>query len=55
MKIRNTLLYSASIGIFAIGIHQGLTVGWAYSYWIFMISVSFLLILKVLTNKEKER
>lgn len=54
MKLRNTLLYTGAIGFFVIGVHQGITIGWAYSYWIFMISVSFLLILKVLNQKEKD-
>jgi len=54
MKIISIILYSLAIGSFIIGIHQGVTVGWAYSYWIFMISVSFLLIMKVLNNKEKK-
>jgi hypothetical protein len=54
MKIINSLLYTLAIGFFIIGLHQGFTVGWAYSYWIFMISVSFLLILKAIEKKDKE-
>lgn len=33
-----------AFALFVIGIHQALTVGFEYSYWIFMLSISLLLL-----------
>jgi len=39
----NTIILALSAGIFIVGIHQTMKFGFAYSYWIFMFSVTLLL------------
>lgn len=39
----NTIILTFSAGIFILGIHQTMKFGFAYSYWIFMFSVTLLL------------
>jgi hypothetical protein len=46
------ILLSLSVGFLIIGIHQTMTNGLAYSYWIFMLSVSLLLLYKYRKKKE---
>lgn len=50
MKLTDILLLSSTIGFTVIGIHQSFTVGLTESYWIFMLSVSLLLLYKL--NKK---
>ena len=39
----NTIILTLSAGIFIIAVHQTMKFGLAYSYWIFMFSIVFLL------------
>lgn len=40
------ILLSLSAGLLIIGVHQTMVVGLVHSYWIFMLSVSLLLLYK---------
>lgn len=42
-----------SAGFFIIGLHQTMTLGFPYSYWIFMLSISLLLLYKFKKDKLK--
>jgi hypothetical protein len=55
LEMKNALQYiilSLSVGFLIIGIHQTMTFGLAYAYWIFMLSVSLLLLYKYRKKKE---
>ena len=47
MNLINTLIFSVVVVTFIIGVHQTIVLGLEYSYWIFMISVMLLLLLKL--------
>ncbi len=55
MKLINLLLLTLVIGFTAIGIHQSITVGIAESYWIFMLSLSLLLLYKLRKNNGQQK
>jgi len=40
----NFILLALAFALFVIGIHQSITVGFGFSYWIFMLSVCLLLL-----------
>ncbi len=43
MKLLDVVLLSFAIAVFLIGIHQSMVYGIKSSYWLFMISLSFIL------------
>lgn len=47
MKLVDVIIFTLSIGFTLIGIHQTMVVGLAYSYWIFMLSISLLLLYRL--------
>ncbi|WKK82410.1 hypothetical protein [Marivirga arenosa] len=49
----NFIIVGLAFALFVIGIHQSLTVGFEYSYWIFMLSISLLLLQRYLRQKKK--
>jgi hypothetical protein len=51
MRLTEIILFSLSVALFIIGVHQIFTVGMAESYWIVMLSFLFLLLYK--WKKEK--
>ena len=51
MRLTEIILFSLSVALFIIGVHQIFTVGMAESYWIVMLSFLFFLIYK--WKKEK--
>jgi|GEM_PF-744178 len=51
MRLIEIILFSLSVALFIIGVHQIFTVGIAESYWIVMLSFLFFLIYK--WKKEK--
>jgi hypothetical protein len=48
----NVITLYLAFAIFIIGIHQSITVGFEYSYWIFMLSISLLLLHRYLKQKK---
>jgi hypothetical protein len=42
MKIADSILFFMAIGLFLIGINQAMVLGFANSYWIFMVSLTLL-------------
>lgn len=49
----NFIILGLAFAFFVIGIHQSITVGFEYSYWIFMLSISLLLLQRYLKQKNK--
>jgi len=49
----NFIIVGLAFAFFVIGIHQSITVGFEYSYWIFMLSISLLLLQRYLKQKNK--
>jgi len=45
-KLVNTIILSLSIGLLIIGVHQLMVDGLMSSYWIFMFTISLLLLYK---------
>ncbi|MEM9672657.1 MAG: hypothetical protein ACFB15_24085 [Cyclobacteriaceae bacterium] len=43
MRLADAIIFSLCVGIFIIGVYETMTVGIAYSYWLFMLSVGLLL------------
>jgi len=50
----NFIIIGSAFALFIIGIHQSMTVGFEYSYWIFMLSISLLLLQKYLREKKEK-
>lgn len=46
------ILLAIAFALFIIGIHQSITVGFEYSYWIFMLSLSLVFLHRYKTQKE---
>ncbi len=46
------ILLAIAFALFIIGIHQSITVGFEYSYWIFMLSISLVFLHRYKTQKE---
>jgi len=55
MKIIDVLILTMTIGFMGIGIHQSVTVGITESYWIFMLSLSLLLLYKLRKNNGQQK
>lgn len=55
MKLLDTIILSLAAGFFIIGVHQTITVGIMYSYWIIMLSVALLLWYNLRKHKNKEQ
>jgi hypothetical protein len=51
MKLAESILLSLSVAFFIIGVHQTFVLGIVQSYWLFMLSVSMLLLLKLTKGK----
>jgi hypothetical protein len=51
MKLAESILLSLSVAFFIIGVHQTFVLGIVQSYWLFMLSVSMLLLLKLTKAK----
>ncbi|MGJ3235796.1 hypothetical protein [Marivirga sp.] len=49
----NFIIIGLAFALFVIGIHQSITVGFEYSYWIFMLSISLLLLHRYLKQKNR--
>jgi hypothetical protein len=46
------ILLALAFAFFVIGIHQSITVGFEYSYWIFMLSISLVFLHRYKSQKE---
>ncbi|SMD34918.1 hypothetical protein SAMN04488029_2251 [Reichenbachiella faecimaris] len=46
------IILTLSAAFFLIGLHQTMTLGFMHSYWIFMLSISLILLYKL--KKEKK-
>jgi len=51
----NFIIIGLAFAFFVIGIHQSITVGFGYSYWIFMLSISLLLLHRYLKQKNQHK
>ncbi|RUA35260.1 MAG: hypothetical protein DSY77_02920 [Bacteroidetes bacterium] len=51
----NFIIIGLAFAFFVIGIHQSITVGFEYSYWIFMLSISLLLLHRYLKQKKQQK
>lgn len=51
----NTILFSLAVVFLVIGIHQTITVGFEYSYWIFMLSISMLLLYRLAKGRPEKK
>ncbi|MEQ9424441.1 MAG: hypothetical protein RJQ09_08500 [Cyclobacteriaceae bacterium] len=54
MKLFDTIIFTLAIGFTIIGFHQAFTVGIAESYWIFMLSLSLLLLYKLRKKNDSK-
>ncbi len=43
MKLLDTIIFSLAILFMLVGLHQGMTVSYAASYWLFMLAMGMLL------------
>jgi uncharacterized membrane protein len=55
MKLIDIILFSLCVGFFIIGVHQTMVVGVFKAYWLFMLSVSLLLIYSARKRKIDEK
>ncbi len=54
MKLLDSLLFSFAILFMLIGIHQAMTVGYANSYWLFMLALATLMWYQVRKKNQKK-
>ena len=52
-SLRQTLLFSAAVAVFIIGIYETMVNGMAASYWIFMIALVLLMLYRYGKQKDK--
>lgn len=52
-KLIRTISVALAVGFFFIGIHQSINLGVTYAYWLFMVSVMFLLLNRYLQKKAE--
>ena len=43
---------SLAVALFIIGLHQSITVGFMFSYWIFMFAIGFLFAFRLAVDKR---
>jgi hypothetical protein len=55
MKFSEAILLSLSVAFFIIAVHQTFVLGIAQSYWLFMLSVTMLLLNKLAKKKQDEK
>ena len=55
MKLLPSVVLSLCVATFIIGVHQTMTLGLGYAYWIFMLSVSLLLLYKMVKGKPSNK
>ena len=55
MKFSEAILLSLSVAFFIIAVHQTFVLGIAQSYWLFMLSVTMLLLNKLAKKKQNEK
>jgi amino acid permease len=53
VKLVDILLLSLAFAFMIIGMHQSVTVGFAGSYWIFMLTIALFLLYNMRKNKQK--
>ncbi len=53
MKLLDTILFSIAILFMLIGIHQSMMVGFAPSYWLFMLALGFLMWYQIRKKNRK--
>jgi len=51
VNFKNTLIFSLAVACFVIGLHQSITVGFQYSYWLFMFTFGLLFWYKLRKDK----
>ena len=55
MKFSEAILLSLSVAFFIIAVHQTFVLGIAQSYWLFMLSVTMLLLNRLAKKKQDEK
>ncbi|MDH5380157.1 MAG: hypothetical protein OEW75_04850 [Cyclobacteriaceae bacterium] len=55
MNLTNTIVFSVATGVFLIALHQSMMVGFASSYWLYMISIGMLLYYKMKKGSETKQ
>jgi hypothetical protein len=55
MKLSEAIFLSLSVAFFIIGVHQTFVLGMVESYWLFMLSVTMLLLFKINKGKHEAK
>ncbi len=55
MKLTDSIIFALAVATFIIAVHQTFTLGLMHAYWIFMISISFLLLYKMRKNQRAQQ
>jgi membrane protein implicated in regulation of membrane protease activity len=55
MKLTNSIILALAVASFVIGVHQTFTVGFELSYWIFMITVSLIILNRVIKPSKEDK
>lgn len=55
MNIKDTIIFSLAVAMLIIGLHQAMTIGFEYSYWLFMLSIGLLLWYRMRKNNRREK
>ena len=53
-RLAQIIIFTLAVGFFIIALHQTMTFGFAYSYWIFMLSAALLLLYKIRKDKANK-
>lgn len=52
MSRTKIIILSVAVAFFIIAVHQTITLGFEYSYWLFMIPISLILIIRLIDQRE---
>lgn len=55
MRLIDSVLLSLSVVFFIIGVHQVMTLGIAYAYWILMLSIILLFWYRIRKKNQKQK
>jgi hypothetical protein len=54
LKLTDIILFGLAVSFLFIGVHQGIKVGWAEAYWLFMLSTACLFLYGYRKNATKK-
>jgi hypothetical protein len=55
MSRKKIIILSVAVVFFIIAVHQTITLGFEYSYWLYMVPISLVLLIKLIDQRKSAR